>query len=314
MSSSTRCFACGEMSGPTSTPSSLPAPTLSALAFSTMRSCMRLLSPTKTAVETAMQRCPAAPNAAPVSAFTVDSSAASGITTAWFFAPMLDCTRFPFAEPRAKTWRPPASDPTKEMAWMSGWSQMPFTTSCVPCTTFSTPGGKPASSAISASIIAAPGSRSDGFSTCVFPHVTAIGNIHNGIIAGKLNGQMPAVTPSGCLMEYVSIRLLTFSTSSPITMFPIPQACSTTSRPRKTSPRASASVFPCSRVMLAESSSMCSRMIPWSLNMTRCLVETGVRRHATNASFALSTARLSSAAVASGTRVTTSCVAGSCTS
>jgi hypothetical protein len=34
----------------------------------------------------------------------------------------------------------------------------------------------------------------------VLPAVTATGNIHSGIMAGKLNGQMPAVTPSGCRM------------------------------------------------------------------------------------------------------------------
>jgi hypothetical protein len=52
--------------------------------------------PTKTAALMAMQRCPAAPNAAPVSAATVASRCASGRTTAWFLAPMLACAR---AEP-----------------------------------------------------------------------------------------------------------------------------------------------------------------------------------------------------------------------
>ncbi len=45
--------------------------------------------------------------------------------------------------------------------------------------------------------IAAPGSRSDGFSTKVFPHTVAIGNIQSGIMAGKLKGAMPATTPNG---------------------------------------------------------------------------------------------------------------------
>ena len=48
--------------------------------------------------------------------------------------------------------------------------------------------------ASSASMTAAPGSFSDGFSTNVLPAVTASGNIHSGTIAGKLNGQMPAHT------------------------------------------------------------------------------------------------------------------------
>ena len=32
----------------------------------------------------------------------------------------------------------------------------------------------------------------------MLPHTVAIGNIHSGIMAGKLNGAMPATTPSGC--------------------------------------------------------------------------------------------------------------------
>ena len=48
---------------------------------------------------------------------------------------------------------------------------------------------------------AADGSRSLGFSTNVLPHAIAIGNIHIGTIAGKLNGVMPATTPSGWRIE-----------------------------------------------------------------------------------------------------------------
>ena len=44
---------------------------------------------------------------------------------------------------------------------------------------------------------AAVGSCSEGLSTNVLPQAIAIGNIHSGTIAGKLNGVMPAQTPSG---------------------------------------------------------------------------------------------------------------------
>lgn len=47
----------------------------------------------------------------------------------------------------------------------------------------------------------APGTLSDGFKTNVFPQVMANGNIHNGIIVGKLKGATPAQTPSGVLNE-----------------------------------------------------------------------------------------------------------------
>ena len=49
----------------------------------------------------------------------------------------------------------------------------------------------PASLHISMNIIVAPGSRSDGFISITFPVTSAIGNIHNGIIAGKLKGVIP---------------------------------------------------------------------------------------------------------------------------
>lgn len=52
---------------------------------------------------------------------------------------------------------------------------------------------------------------------------------HKGIIAGKLKGHIPAQTPSGSLMQYVSIPLHALGTNSPICKVAIPQACSTTS-------------------------------------------------------------------------------------
>ena len=42
-----------------------------------------------------MQRWPAAPKPAPTSALSDCSLFASGITTAWFFAPIMHCARLP---------------------------------------------------------------------------------------------------------------------------------------------------------------------------------------------------------------------------
>ena len=42
-----------------------------------------------------MQRSPAEPYAAPISASAANSRSASGSTTAWFFAPPSACTRLP---------------------------------------------------------------------------------------------------------------------------------------------------------------------------------------------------------------------------
>ena len=43
----------------------------------------------------------------------------------------------------------------------------------------------------------ADGSFSDGLRTNVLPQAIAFANIHIGTMAGKLNGVMPAATPSG---------------------------------------------------------------------------------------------------------------------
>ena len=49
--------------------------------------------------------------------------------------------------------------------------------------------------------IGADGSRSEGFKMKVFPQAMASGYIHIGTMAGKLNGVMPATTPSGWRIE-----------------------------------------------------------------------------------------------------------------
>jgi hypothetical protein len=93
-----------------------------------------------------------------------------------------------------------SDEPTKLIARTSGWVSSVSTASLSPLITFSTPSGAPASIISSASRIGTPGSFSEGFSTNVLPHAMATPNIHMGIMAGKLNGVMPATTPSGWRM------------------------------------------------------------------------------------------------------------------
>ncbi len=80
-----------------------------------------------------------------------------------------------------------------------------------PWTTLNTPSGKPASANSAADSIEADGSFSDGFSTKVLPQAIAMGYIHMGTIAGKLKGVIPAVTPSGWRIVYMSTAAETFS-------------------------------------------------------------------------------------------------------
>src|SRR6266567_8528374 len=89
-------------------------------------------------------------------------------------------------------------EPTKLTAEMSGCSRIASTATLSPCTTLKTPSGRPASFSSSATYVDADGSFSDGLSTNVLPHAIAGAHIHIGTMAGKLNGVIPAQTPSGC--------------------------------------------------------------------------------------------------------------------
>ena len=92
----------------------------------------------------------------------------------------------------------------------------------------------------------AEGTFSEGLRMKVLPQAIATGNIHSGTIAGKLNGVMPAHTPTGWRSVWQSTPVPTFSVYSPLSRCGMPQANSTTSMPRCTLPSASASVLPCS--------------------------------------------------------------------
>ncbi len=94
-----------------------------------------------------------------------------------------------------------SEDPTKLTAAMSGWDRMASTADLSPCTTLRIPGGAPASSISSPSRTGTEGSFSEGLSTKALPQAMATPNIHIGIMAGKLNGVMPATTPSGWRIE-----------------------------------------------------------------------------------------------------------------
>ena len=89
----------------------------------------------------------------------------------------------------------------------------------------------------------------------MFPHTSASGNIHIGTITGKLNGVMPATTPSGWRSEKLSMPPPMLSENWLFISCGAPQANSTTSSPRCTSPRASVNTLPCSRVMIRAMSS-----------------------------------------------------------
>ncbi len=79
----------------------------------------------------------------------------------------------------------------------------------------------------------------------------ALAIIHSGTITGKLNGVMPATTPSGSRTVCTSTPVETSVECDPLSRCGIPQANSMFSRPRATSPAASLSTLPCSAVTAA---------------------------------------------------------------
>ena len=148
----------------------------------------------------------------------------------------------------------------------------------------------------------------------VLPHASASGNIHIGTIAGKLNGVMPTATPTGWRSEYESTPVATCSDASPLSRCGAPQANSTTSRPRCTSPRASASVLPCSAVITLARSPARSARSSRKRNSTFPRLVSDMALHAAKPAVAAATPRSTSAVLANATRRVTAPVAGSVTS
>ena len=143
---STRAFASGVITGGMSVLSSSPGPTTSfsasALIAARNGSCA---SPTVTATGTAMQRSPAEPKAPEATWLAANSMFASGITTAWLFAPPRAWTRLPAAEAVRWTCWAIGVEPTKETAATPSCSHSASTTLLPPWTTWKTPLGSPAS-------------------------------------------------------------------------------------------------------------------------------------------------------------------------
>src|SRR6478735_301591 len=102
-------------------------------------------------------------------------------------------------------------EPTNETALMPGCARIASTAALSPWTTFSTPSGNPASLKSSAIRTEAEGTFSEGFSTKVLPQAIDTGNIHSGTITGKLNGVIPAHTPTGWRSVWQSTPVPTFS-------------------------------------------------------------------------------------------------------
>ena len=193
---------------------------------------------------------------------------------------------------------------------MVGLFRIASTDTLSPLITCNTPSGRPASFISAASINGTVGARSDGFRINALPQASAGPIFHMGIIAGKLNGVIPAATPKGWRMEYMSMPGPAESVNSPFSICGAPMQYSITSSPRWISPLASGMVLPCSDDNASASASI-SRFSRRTMSiMTRARRCGLVAPHLTCAIAASATAASSSATDASATRACTSPVAG----
>jgi len=144
----------------------------------------------------------------------------------------------------------------------------------------------------------------------VLPVAIATGLIHSGIITGKLNGVMPATTPTGWRNEYTSMPVAACSENSPLSSCGIPHANSTTSRPRAISPLASEMTLPCSRLTIAASSSVCSTSSSRNRNRIALRLPRETWDQVVKAAAELAMTRSTSSGVACASSARTSPVAG----
>ena len=200
------------------------------------------------------------------------------------------------------------------MALTSGCSSRPLTASWAPWTTLSTPAGPPASRKSLARVTGTDGSCSEGLRMKALPAASAGPAFHSGIMAGKLNGVMPATTPSGWRTEWTSTPVPTDSENSPLSRCGAPRENSTTSRPRCRSPWASGKVLPCSSDRSRAMSSALARMRRIHSLRTRVRFSGLQAPHSFCASLALATARSTSALSARPTVPRTAPVDGMVTS
>jgi len=206
------------------------------------------------------QRCPAFEKADASTHSTAGSRSASSQTTSAFLPPS---SRHVFASRRAAAAlieRPVAAEPVKLTRPTSGWSTSAAPASePSPCTTLSTPGATPASSASSAKNDADAGVCSDGFTTAAFPQKIAGNAFHATFGSGVLKLMISAATPSGWrIVSTVRLAMLAVVVR-PYERRPSPAMKRPISTAASASPRASARDFPVSSATIAAASSRLAR-------------------------------------------------------
>ncbi len=148
--------------------------------------------------ERAQQSCPALSKTAPGAAAAAAATSASAKTMFADLPPSSSVTRLIVDDADAAIEAPTSVDPVNATLPTCGCSTRRWpTVRPGPTTTFTTPSGIPASSAISANRSAVSGVSSAGFSTTVFPAASAGASFQAAIASGKFHGVISATTPIG---------------------------------------------------------------------------------------------------------------------
>ena len=156
---------------------------------------------TATTTEIAMHRSPADPKPALTAASATASRSASGSTTMWFLAPPSAWTRLPCAGARLVDVPRDRRRADEGHRGDGRVLEQRVDGDLVALHHVEDPGGSPASAQHSAISSEADGSFSLGLRTTALPQAIATGTNHSGTMAGKLNGEITATTPSGWRSE-----------------------------------------------------------------------------------------------------------------
>jgi hypothetical protein len=215
---STFSMALGSISGPTSTPSSVPSPTLIAailsVSFSENSSRMPLWTKTRLAQTHVWPMLRILETRAPS---TAASTSASSKTMKGAWPPSSRERRFMVSADCLIRSLPTSVEPVKESLRTRRSSMIGavMAEGSMPAITERTPFGRPASSKMLAISRAERGVSSDGFMTIVQPAARAGPSLRVIMAAGKFHGVIAAVTPTGRLMTIILLPGWLAGTVSP---------------------------------------------------------------------------------------------------
>ncbi len=261
--------------------------------------------------EPAAHTCPVFKVIDPTITGTARDRSASGSTICGALPPSSTCSGMRFRAQAAMIAEPVSGEPVNDIRRTSGCSGSAAPASVpYPVTTFTTPGGIPASSASLASSRQVSGASSAGLTTMVLPTAMAGATSVTMIGPGTFHGMMLPHTPNGSRIVIPSTSGVAVGSVCPVILSASPAGNSITDGTGD-GPQRGCPTSICSRISMSRT---CSRHKA-AQRRSRSARATGlVSRQPGNASKAARTAASMSAGPLRGTRSSTSPVAGLITS